>query len=231
MAYRQKVTPNVNAPGRRGWCLEYVDNSVSATKRTPSAQAAYNNEKKAKRIRTSTPPKDVWVIGFLAFTKGIYAHLGHVYLMKYLGNGRYEIRDTEVRSGVRAPYRNINELLAWFGAYAPKYTGWSTHVDGRAVAEQYVPKPSKKPAPNTKRLPAKGTATVIVSTLNVRDSPTTKGKVVATYKKGQTFKYDSYQINAGYVWLSYRSWLGKRRYVAEGPNDGKENTVFVKGGV
>lgn len=97
-----------------------------------------------------------------------------------------------------------------------------------------APKPKPKtpqPAPNTARLSAKGTATVLVDTLNVRNSPTTKSKVVGTYKKGQKFNYDSYQINDGYVWLSYVSWTRQRRYVAEGPNNNNPKDIYVSGGV
>lgn len=98
-----------------------------------------------------------------------------------------------------------------------------------------APKPpttaKPKPAPNTGLIKAKGTATVIVDTLNVRNKPSTSGKVVGTYKKGQKFNYDSFIISGGYVWLSYVSFTRQRRYVAEGPNDGRDNTVFVKGGV
>lgn len=94
------------------------------------------------------------------------------------------------------------------------------------------PKPTTpKPAPNTGRKAAKGTATVLVDKLNVRDTPSTKGKVVASYKKGEKFNYDSFQIANGYVWLSYVSRSGARRFVAEGENDGREDTVYVKGGV
>lgn len=136
MRFKQVYTPNIHAVGIRGLCLGYVDNAGNAPKRTASAKIAYDNEKRAKRIRTSTPPKGVWVIGFASFTKGAYVAYGHVWLMKYLGSGRYEIRDSEVAAGARQPYRNIDELKAWFGAYSPKYSGWSTHCDGREYAEE-----------------------------------------------------------------------------------------------
>ena len=51
-------------------------------------------------------------------------------------------------------------------------------------------------------------------TINVRDYPSTQGSVVAQYHVGESVIYDSYVINDGYVWLSYISYSGPRRYVA-----------------
>lgn len=103
---------------------------------------------------------------------------------------------------------------------------------GIAWKRYSAPKPTPKPVAKAPvRKAAKGTATVIVPLLNVRDTPSTKGKVVGEYKKGQKFNYDSFIVANGYVWLSYVSYSKQRRYVAEGPNDGKENTVYVRGGV
>lgn len=49
------------------------------------------------------------------------------------------------------------------------------------------------------------------------------------YSPGGGFNYDGYIANNGYVWLSYRSWAGPRRYVAVGPNDGREDTTWGTG--
>ena len=220
---RQAYNPNLNAFGRRGWCLEYVDNAggvaVKAPPRLPSAQAALNAERKAKRLRTTALPLNVWVPIFFEFRRGPFTHLGHVALARRKSNGSVEIRDTETRSGARAVYQSIQQLINWFGAYSPSYAGWSTHCSGRKYAE---PKPK---AP--KRISRYGTARVVVDALNVRDNSSTSSKVVAQYKKGQTFNYDSYIKANGYTWLSYISWSGKRRYVAQA--EGK--TKYVTGGV
>lgn len=220
MAFRQKYTPNVKVRGERGWCLKYVDDAGSAPTRRPTAKAAYDAEKKAKRIRTSTPPVGVWVVGFLSFGR-VYQAYGHVFLMKNLGNGKYEIRDSETAAGARAVYTSITSIKQWFANYAPAYLGWSTHCDGRQYAEEYTPAPARKAK--------SGKATVTCDVLNVRDKQSTAGKVVATYKRGQSFNYDSYIDANGYRWLSYVSWSGKRRYVAQRTSNGK--TVYVKGGV
>lgn len=73
-----------------------------------------------------------------------------------------------------------------------------------------------------------GTATVI-QLVNVRNDPSTNGPIIAQYSPGQTFNYDSWVIGNGYYWLSYISYTGVRRYVAEASADGK--VVFVRGGV
>lgn len=83
------------------------------------------------------------------------------------------------------------------------------------------------PPKSAGRLARRGSAVVTTAVLNVRDKPSLKGKVVAQYKAGQKFNYDSYQDAEGYRWLSYVSYSGHRRYVAQG----KGKTAYVKGGV
>lgn len=89
-----------------------------------------------------------------------------------------------------------------------------------------TPKPTPKPP--TGRVAKKGSATVVVPILNVRSTYSTSGKVVAQYKKGGKFNYDSYIIANGYVWLSYISYSGQRRYVAE--RSTASSSRYVTGG-
>lgn len=233
MTWRQKFTPYISTKATRGWCLKLVDDAGKVINnlppRTRNARAALDVEIKAKRLRTDTPPKNIWVIGFLDLRAGQWAADDHVFLMKYLGDGKYELRDSETNAGARDVYPNVNAMLAWFGAYSPLYVGWSTHCDGRQYVESYTPVPAKA---SFTRFTRKGTFKVTVDTLNVRTDPNAKtGKAVATYKKGQTFNYDSYTITNGYVWLSYISNSGSRRYVAEGPYDGNPKNIWGTGGV
>lgn len=139
MAFRQKYNPNVGISAQRGWCLKYVDDAGNAPSRTPTAAVALNNERNARRLRTSTPPVGIWVVGFLDMKTGSYAGIDHVFFMKYLGSGRYEIRDSETQGGARRAYGSPAEVVAWFGAYKPVYVGWSTHCDGRQYVEEYTP--------------------------------------------------------------------------------------------
>lgn len=70
-----------------------------------------------------------------------------------------------------------------------------------------------------------GTMTVKVSLLNVRDKPGLDGKIVATYTYGEQFNYDSVYIADGYIWVSYVSRSGVRRYVAAGEESNRRNVV------
>ena len=40
MGMRNRVTPNINIPAQRGWCLKYVDDGVNAPARKPNAKAS-----------------------------------------------------------------------------------------------------------------------------------------------------------------------------------------------
>lgn len=226
MAIRQVTTPRFNVSAIRGWCLKFVDDCVNAPARIATAQASYNREKANGNIRAGDPPVGVWVPIFFALTKGAYAGLGHVAWAYNHGNGWIEVRDSETQAGARAIYSNIGQVLSWFGASGIQYLGWSYWVDGTRAVEDYQLPNAASGSGNSK-----GTATVTVDALNVRNSPDDQAAIAATYVKGQKFNYDSYIIADGYVWLSYVSNSGVRRYVAEGPNDGNDNNVWVSGGV
>ncbi|MBF0713596.1 SH3 domain-containing protein [Gemella sp. GH3] len=66
-----------------------------------------------------------------------------------------------------------------------------------------------------------GHFTVTVDLLNVRSKPSISSEIVAQYGEGSIIFYDKYCISEGYVWISYLSRTGFRRYVATGR--------FVKG--
>lgn len=111
---------------------------------------------------------------------------------------------------------NRTQAVSLASVKARGYTQWTEvyptfiEADGKAVV-----------APNISSVGGR-TGTVNASVLNVRDKPTTSGKVVATYKKGQkinALKYHS--IADGYVWFTYISASGATRYVAAGRNTGK----------
>lgn len=141
MAVRQKTRPNLSAPGRRGWCLEYIDNSLNARYRQPTAQASWNLENRNGNTRTGQPPLQVWVPIYFSFGTGIYKEFGHVAWAYRRPDGSVDVVDTEVRSGARKNYNSINEVIQWFSAYNPKYLGWTYWQSGIQVAENYTPKP------------------------------------------------------------------------------------------
>lgn len=95
---------------------------------------------------------------------------------------------------------------------------------GNGGSNTVKPTPTPTPSPAEPKRTAKSGTFKVGATTNVRDYPSTKtGNVVATYKKGESFKYDSYCDADGYRWYSYIGGSGYRRYVADvggGSNSG-----------
>lgn len=225
MAVVQVKYPNINVPAVRGYCLKYVDDGVSAPSRKPTATASWqsNPNKQLGKL-----PIGVWVPLFFSLPNYPGGDLGHVAWAFNHDDHWVEIHDSETQTGARPVYRNVPEVEAWFGKYGCKHLGWSTEVDGAAVASIVA---DSTPSKDTSRIAAKGTFTVTVDALNVRNAPDKNSASVAVYTKGQSFNYDSYIVTNGYVWLSYVAFDGTRRYVAEGPNDGDDSNVYGSGGV
>ena len=106
----------------------------------------------------------------------------------------------------------ISNLVGWF--YPPYSDQEATEV------------PSVASSGNLGKIKDEtGKMTVKVSLINVRDKPGLDGNVVATYGYGEVFYYDSVYINDGYIWVSYVSHSGHRRYVAAGEEKGRRNVV------
>lgn len=181
MAVRQIYNPNINIGAQSGWCLQYVDDAISAPARTPSAQAAYLNELNAGRINTGPAPVGVWVVGFLGFSRGIYADYGHVFLMRKRADGSIEIHDSEVHSGARGIYNSIEELMNWMGNYGPDYLGYSYCCDGRCIAEDY-----DETQPTDRKMEEDG---------NARDEANTNSAIFQELEKGDVIAMKGYVTN------------------------------------
>ena len=158
MTLRQTVNPNYGIGATRGWCLQYVDDAISALNRTYSAQAAYEAAKARGWVRANTDmPRGLWSILFWSIDNGDYAGLGHVALVYVNDKGQMAIHDSEVHAGARQPYTSLSELSSWFGSVGTRLTflGWSIGVDGRQIIEDYTPKQSngnsEKPKPKKKK--------------------------------------------------------------------------------
>ena len=158
MTLRQTVNPNYGIGATRGWCLQYVDNAISAPNRTYSAQLAYESAKARGWVRANTDmPRGLWSILFWSIDNGEYAGLGHVALVYVDNQGQMTIHDSEVHAGARQPYGSLQELANWFGSAGTRLTflGWSIGVDGRQIIEDYTPKQSngtsEKPKTKTKK--------------------------------------------------------------------------------
>ena len=138
MTLRQTVNPNYDIGATRGWCLQYVDNAISAPNRTYSAQAAYESAKARGWVSSNTDmPRGLWSILFWSIDNGDYAGLGHVALVYVNDQGKMAIHDSEVHAGARQPYGSLQELANWFGSAGTQLTflGWSIGVDGVKLIE------------------------------------------------------------------------------------------------
>ena len=158
MTLRQTVNPNYGIGATRGWCLQYVDDAISAPNRTYSAQAAYEAANARGWVRANTDmPRGLWSILFWSINNGEYAGLGHVALVYVNDQGQMAIHDSEVHAGARQPYGSLQELANWFGSAGTQLTflGWSIGVDGRKIIEDYTPPQSvptgEKPKAKTKK--------------------------------------------------------------------------------
>ena len=159
MTLRQTVNPNYGIGATRGWCLQYVDDAISAPNRTYSAQAAYEAANARGWVRANTEmPRGLWSVLFWSIDNGEYAGLGHVALVYVNNQGQMAIHDSEVHAGARQPYGSLQELANWFGSAGTQLTflGWSIGVDGRQIIEDYTPKQSNGTVEKTKTKAKKG---------------------------------------------------------------------------
>ncbi|MEW5808620.1 MAG: Ig-like domain-containing protein [Actinomycetota bacterium] len=228
-SWRQVTTPNFAVGATRGWCLRFVDDTVNAPARSGTAQLAYERQVSFGNITTGEPPVGVWVPLFFSIGSGPYAGQGHVAWAYNYGGGRMTIRDSETQTGARAVYTNIGQVTSWFGSQNVKYLGWSTWVDGRQIVEKVSGTPGGGGGGGGATSGTKSGTATVVQQVNVRNDPSTNGPIIAQYSPGQTFNYDSWVIANGYYWLSYVSYSGVRRYVAESTISG--SVVYVRGGV
>lgn len=204
---------NKNTPYEGGWCQRWAEQGFGLNGVYSSAFAAWKAVPK-ERKRPKTPPHD-----------------GNYYLIYFDGwfyGARYGdvavYRNGKVWSGSSVAWRKGGSFASYRNWIGTPYLGWSEFCGTRRIAT--IPKAKPK---SPKRKARKGRGTVVVPRLNVRNSPSTKGKIVAKYKKGEKFNYDSYIDTNGYRWLSYISRSKVRRYVAQRKLNKKE--TYVKGGV
>ena len=159
MTLRQTVNPNYDISATRGWCLQYVDNAISAPNRTYSAQTAYESAKAKGWVRANADmPRGLWSVLFWSIDNGEYAGLGHVALVYVNNQGQMAIHDSEVHAGARQPYGSLQELANWFGSAGTQLTflGWSIGVDGRQIIEDYTPPKSEPTGEKPKTKAKKG---------------------------------------------------------------------------
>ena len=191
MTLRQTVNPNYDIGATRGWCLQYVDNAISAPNRTYSAQTAYESAKARGWVRANTDmPRGLWSVLFWSIDNGEYAGLGHVALVYVNNQGQMAIHDSEVHAGARQPYGSLQELANWFGSVGTRLTflGWSIGVDGRQIIEDYTPPQS-------------------VSTVEKPKTKAKKGEFMILFKEADGKVY--WLIGNKYTYVSNPTDLGK----------------------
>lgn len=76
---------------------------------------------------------------------------------------------------------------------------------------------------------ATGWFTVTADRLPISADTEVYSPALGYYTRGSGFNYDGFIAANGYVWLSYVSWAGPRRYIAVGPNDGRSDTTWGTG--
>lgn len=154
-----------------------------------------------------------------------YGHAGLI--VSDNGNGTYRTIEQNVDGGATAltlggPARQLTRTLSSqygniIGWIRPPYTEQSVAPPVAPVSPTVPTVNQASPSGYEKVRDERGRFTVTVSQLNVRNSPSTSGAPVASYSSGQYFTYDSVYRGDGYLWLSYVSHSGVRRYVAQGP--------------
>lgn len=153
---------------------------------------SYSERKNAESIQAQLKSK-----GYDSFLLPIVASDKKTYLRVIVGSYNNKASADKVMNELIS--KGFNSFIAIYEKEDVKQT-ISTPVDNEKITSSYK---------------EKGKATILVNTLNVRDLPhSINGKKVATYSKGEVFYYDSVFISNNYVWVSYISITGQRRYVA-----------------
>lgn len=122
----------------------------------------------------------------------------------------------------------VARAQAWYDAMV----AGKDSIDGTIVVPESHPQQQSQPAQSNSTALVSGGRSgsgfggryrCTVAVLNVRDAPTTNSNVVATYEKNETVTLeDWYKVVDGYVWGTYISNSGHRRYICTGPYTGKD---------
>ena len=191
--YEAMITPGsvVGLGAGIGWVSGAVGDTIAAH----NIGTSYNWGANGWSVSTNGPFKTGQIV---TLRGGDY---GHVVIIEAV-NGDQLVVIEQNSAGKRYPVRNYYSA----SAYAKDVAHYIT-----------PPGATGSVAVGSRSYPESGTMTVTVDALNVRRAPNTNGQIVATYVKGQSFKYDTVIVDDnGYVWVSYVGGSGKRNYVATG---------------
>ncbi|MFI3124870.1 PlySs2 family phage lysin [Streptococcus suis] len=203
--YERMISPDatVGLGAGVGWVSGAIGDTISAK----NIGSSYNWQANNWTVSTSGPFKAGQIVTLGATPGNPY---GHVVVVEAVDGDRLTILEQNY-GGKRYPVRNYYSAASY-----------------RQQVVHYITPPGTvtQTAPNlagSRSYRETGTMTVMVDVLNVRRAPNTSGQIVATYKKGQSVKYDEVVVDVhGFVWISYIGGSGKRNYVATGETkDGK----------
>lgn len=176
----------------------YVSGAIGDTIKAANIGTSYNWGANGWSVSSSGHFQAGQIVTLKATSSNIY---GHVVIIEAVNGDQLTVLEQNY-GGKRYPVRNYYSAAAY-----------------KQYVAHYITPPASAGTSTTasNRYTEYGTMTVTVDAINVRRAPNTSGQVVAQYKKGQSFKYDTVIIDFnGFVWVSYVGASGKRNYVATG---------------
>ena len=199
--YERMISPDatVGLGAGVGWVSGAIGDTISAK----NIGSSYNWQANGWTVSTSGPFQAGQIVTLGATPGNPY---GHVVIVEAVDGDSLTILEQNY-DGKRYPVRNYYSAASY-----------------RQQVVHYITPPGTVTQPTGARTYREtGAMTVMVDALNVRRAPNTSGEMVATYNKGQSFKYDTVIVDVnGHVWVSYVGGSGKRNYVATGATkDGK----------
>ncbi|HFI0377049.1 TPA: PlySs2 family phage lysin, partial [Streptococcus suis] len=198
--YERMISPDatVGLGAGVGWVSGAIGDTISAK----NIGSSYNWSANGWTVSTSGPFKTGQIVTFNPY--------GHVVVVEAVDGDRLTILEQNM-GGKRYPVRNYYSAASYRQQVVHYITPPGTVTQTELNME------------GARTYRETGTMTVTVDAINVRRAPNTSGEIVATYTRGQSFKYDMVIVDAnGHVWVSYIGGSGIRNYVATGATkDGK----------
>ena len=200
--YERMISPDATVGLGAG--VGWVSGAIGDTIPAKNIGSSYNWQANGWTVSTSGPFVAGQIVTLGATPGNPY---GHVAIVESVNSDQLTILEQNY-AGKRYPARNYYSAAS----YRQQVVHYITPPGANAVQNSA---PAQSAGART--YPETGTMTVTVDALNVRRAPNTSGQIVATYTKGQSFRYDTVIIDTnGYVWVSYVGGSGKRNYVATG---------------
>lgn len=205
--YERLISPDATVGLGAG--VGYVSGAIGDTIKAANIGTSYNWKDNGWSVSSSDVFKAGQIVTIKATAHNIY---GHVVIIEDVNGDQLTVIEQN-HNGRRYPTRNYYSAAAYRQNVAhyitPPASAGTVSTSGNA--------------PSGRQYAEKGTMTVTVKSINVRRKPSTSSNIVASYKKGESFDYDTVIVDAnGFVWVSYVGRSGNRNYVATGATkDGK----------